>query len=670
MARDWYIQRGDGVSGPFTGTELRRQAAAGELKIVDLICRNREGPWYPAAHYRGIFETTTEATATASGPPRDFSDWFEVLNSPPPPPRPAASAAPAMRPAQSRPTPPQPAAAGPSKTAPLPPKHKNGRPTAAPLVAEPIVERSRAPLVIALLIVALIIPAVVAVDRFLFRSERAITGSSAASNDSFARESGGDGEAATMRPAAASASSKLSAAAVRPQSAAVVNRSATGTPPHAQSAVVVAGRVPVVGAGPTATAAAPAIPASAHRRALSSREVTVAVMPSVATLTVRGKDHESTGSGFLMGDAATIVTCFHVVDGARTIEVRFPDGFRAKATGFVCALPDRDLAVIRLEKPKPDGVALPLCESIPQQGSDIFAFGAPQGLANSVSDGIVSAVRTHGEIAKNLEIEQGDLTADCRVLQVTAPISTGNSGGPSVNEFGEVVGVNSFILYPDSAQNLNFAVASDSIAKAMTALHAVKQFDDLPDSEVGRLSLAAAAADLKAMQKGDVMRYHTFGRNGAQGVDVTIVYPASWKTREGADQRGTVKECYRADGRGGVQMRLHIFPTELRQGFRLSIQEINEALLAAIKPPGGSEVIKKQNPRPGNLEPIASSTFALQNNDLFTVVQLTACFKDECIVLLECASVGARGERSFVRKRFDAYEPTFQKIVESLKANL
>ena len=664
MARDWYIQRGDIVSGPFTGTELRRQAAAGELKTADLICQSREGPWHPAAHFRGIFEANTEGTATASGPPRDFSDWFEVLNSPSP--------TPASRPAQVSRTPAaQSQAARHRKPPSLPPKHPGRRPTATPLIAEPVVERSRAPIVIALLIIALIVPAVIAFDRFIFHSERLTSGSAAKSFGSSADTPIDDAGETKPRKAAVTVSTKNDSAVARSPAGAAVEAAASRTSPQAGPKAVV-GVAHEGQAGPTATAPPAAAPPQApiHRRLLSSREVTVAVMPSVATLTVRGKDHNSTGSGFLMGDAATIVTCFHVVEGARTIEVRFPDGFRASATGFVCALPDRDLAVIRLDKPKPDGTALPLADSIPQQGSDIFAFGAPQGLANSVSNGIVSAVRTHGEIAKNLEIDKGDLAADCRVLQVTAPISTGNSGGPSVNEFGEVVGVNSFILYPDSAQNLNFAVAGDSIAQAMEALHDVKPFADLPDSEVGRQTLVAAAADLKAMQRGDVMRYHTFGKNGAHGVDLSIVYPASWKTRIGSEERGTIKECYRADGRGGVQMRLHILPTQLRQGFRLSIQEINEALLAAIKPPGGSEVIKKQNPRPGNVEPIASSTFALQSNDLFSVMQITACFKDDCIVLLECASVGSRGEQSLVRKRFDAYEPTFQKIVDSLKANL
>jgi Trypsin-like peptidase domain len=162
------------------------------------------------------------------------------------------------------------------------------------------------------------------------------------------------------------------------------------------------------------------------------------------------------GSGFRIG-GGRFVTNAHVLAGAAHVEV-FDNSERLLGTiDHVQALSATvDLAIL----PRLQGgiVALSLAPSAPRVGEQIIVIGSPEGLTNTVSDGIVSAFRT---------IEGR------RLLQITAPISPGSSGGPVLNGRGEVVGVSVSMLR--EGQNLNFAVpVSDIMAVA--------------ESPVGRIS--------------------------------------------------------------------------------------------------------------------------------------------------------------------------------------
>jgi len=154
------------------------------------------------------------------------------------------------------------------------------------------------------------------------------------------------------------------------------------------------------------------------------------------------------GSGFRIG-GGRFVTNAHVLAGAAHVEL-FDNSERLLGTiDHVQALSATvDLAIL----PRLQGgiVALSLAPSAPRVGEQIIVIGSPEGLTNTVSDGIVSAFRT---------IEGR------RLLQITAPISPGSSGGPVLNGRGEVVGVSVSMLR--EGQNLNFAVpASDIMAVA------------------------------------------------------------------------------------------------------------------------------------------------------------------------------------------------------------
>src|SRR5690606_5438161 len=114
-----------------------------------------------------------------------------------------------------------------------------------------------------------------------------------------------------------------------------------------------------------------------------------------------------------------------------------------------------DLAVLRAST-ELEATPLALSSSAPDVGSQIFAIGNPQGLERTISEGIISGRRT---------VRGGE------VLQITAPISPGSSGGPVVDASGAVVGVT--VAYLEGGQNLNFAIPTErllSLLEGNTAL--------------------------------------------------------------------------------------------------------------------------------------------------------------------------------------------------------
>lgn len=170
------------------------------------------------------------------------------------------------------------------------------------------------------------------------------------------------------------------------------------------------------------------------------------VLPSVVTILARrGEDSKlSGGSGFVVAPER-IATNWHVITGADQVTVVTPAGKHLAATEF-SANGAHDLAILTV--PGLDLPALPLGSSeVLAAGQSVVAAGAPLGLTATVSEGIVSAQR---------EVD------GVRVIQNTAPISPGSSGGPLLDRQGQVVGYNSFYL--EGGQNINFAHRVEHIA--------------------------------------------------------------------------------------------------------------------------------------------------------------------------------------------------------------
>lgn len=165
-------------------------------------------------------------------------------------------------------------------------------------------------------------------------------------------------------------------------------------------------------------------------------------------------DQRGSGSGFFI-EGGYIVTNNHVVEGASKMTVVFTDGREVPAT-LVGTDPKTDLAVIKVT-----GANLPRAlpwgdSSAARPGDSVFAIGAPFGLGNTVTAGIVSA--------RGRDIRSGQYDD---YIQVDAPINPGNSGGPLFDQSGAVIGVNSAIYSPSGGNvGVGFSIPS-ALAKGI-----------------------------------------------------------------------------------------------------------------------------------------------------------------------------------------------------------
>jgi putative serine protease PepD len=171
------------------------------------------------------------------------------------------------------------------------------------------------------------------------------------------------------------------------------------------------------------------------------------------------------GSGFVLDKAGHIVTNFHVVRDANTIQVSFSNNERFKAK-LVGVDPSTDIAVLRVEVRARALKALPLGNSDGVRvGDQVIAIGNPFGLDRSVTAGIVSAVQRRIEAPNRLSISH--------VIQTDAALNHGNSGGPLLNAQGDVVGVNAQIETGGASQGnvgIGFAIPINTVKDVVAQL--------------------------------------------------------------------------------------------------------------------------------------------------------------------------------------------------------
>lgn len=190
------------------------------------------------------------------------------------------------------------------------------------------------------------------------------------------------------------------------------------------------------------------------------------------------------GSGFVVDPGGYIMTNAHVVKFAQRVQVVLPppetqNPIAASLSVNTHALPARivgvsqeaDLALLKVDALNLPALPLANYREL-RQGETVFAFGSPQGLRNSVTHGIVSAVA-----------RQTDPDSFMLYIQTDAPINPGNSGGPLVNSRGEVVGLNTFIVTQSGGnEGLGFAIPSVMVELAYQQL---RKYGHLHRSELG-----------------------------------------------------------------------------------------------------------------------------------------------------------------------------------------
>ncbi len=160
---------------------------------------------------------------------------------------------------------------------------------------------------------------------------------------------------------------------------------------------------------------------------------------------------EGAGSGFVIDANGHILTNYHVVENARTIEVTLGDQTHYKAS-YIGADQRNDIALIQIEAQGKKLASLPLGDSRALQvGQRVLAIGNPFGFQSTLTTGVVSALgRT---------VQTSDTTFIDEAIQTDAAINRGNSGGPLMNSHGEVIGINSAIYTPSgTTAGIGFAI--------------------------------------------------------------------------------------------------------------------------------------------------------------------------------------------------------------------
>jgi 2-alkenal reductase len=215
----------------------------------------------------------------------------------------------------------------------------------------------------------------------------------------------------------------------------------------------------------------------------------------------------ATGTGFVWDPAGHIVTNDHVVQGSDTVAVRFSSGqvVRAKVTGTT---PNYDLAVLALDSTRSLPPPIPIGSSADLKvGQAVFAIGNPFGLDQSLTTGIISALKRRLPTSSGREI--GD------VIQTDAAINPGNSGGPLLDSAGRVIGVTTAIISPSgSSAGIGFAIPIDVVNRVVPELIS-KGY--VPTPGIGIVSANEDAAT----------------RAGVEGVIVVQVVPGSAAERAG-----------------------------------------------------------------------------------------------------------------------------------------
>jgi serine protease Do len=222
-----------------------------------------------------------------------------------------------------------------------------------------------------------------------------------------------------------------------------------------------------------------AAPATTAQRTLadlsdSFEELTEAVTPSVVQVFATGygtgpgllTKQRGTGSGVILDADGYIVTNFHVVAGARRVQVSIPvpdESLKGRTSilrhsvrlvgGQVVGMDrETDIAVIKVQAKGLPALRLGDSDAV-DQGQLVFAFGSPLGLENTVTMGVVSSV------ARQLEAESPVV-----YIQTDAPINPGNSGGPLIDSDGNVIGINTMIFSQSGgSEGIGFAVPSNIV---------------------------------------------------------------------------------------------------------------------------------------------------------------------------------------------------------------
>jgi 2-alkenal reductase len=219
-----------------------------------------------------------------------------------------------------------------------------------------------------------------------------------------------------------------------------------------------------------------------------------------------------TGTGFVWDRAGHMVTNNHVVEGTDELAVRLASGqvLRAQVVGTA---PNYDVAVLRVDSTRglPAPIAIGTSDDL-KVGQSVFAIGNPFGLDQSLTTGIISALRRHLPTSGGREI--------ANVIQTDAAINPGNSGGPLLDSAGRVIGVNTAIISPSgTSAGIGFAIPIDVVNRVVPEIIS-KGY--VPTPGIGIVAADEAAATHAGVEGVAIVRTvagSSAERAGLRGVD-------------------------------------------------------------------------------------------------------------------------------------------------------
>ncbi len=195
---------------------------------------------------------------------------------------------------------------------------------------------------------------------------------------------------------------------------------------------------------------------------------------------------QGTGSGFVWDTEGRVVTNYHVISDANSIQVTMADHSSWKAV-LVGAAPDKDLAVLQIQAPSQSLKPIPIGESTDLLvGQKVFAIGNPFGLDQTITSGIISA------LGREINAITGRVIRG--MIQTDAAINPGNSGGPLLDSAGRLIGINTAIYSPSGAYaGIGFAVPVVEINRVIPQL--------IQNGRVIKPSIGAALADVRLSRR-------------------------------------------------------------------------------------------------------------------------------------------------------------------------
>ena len=230
-----------------------------------------------------------------------------------------------------------------------------------------------------------------------------------------------------------------------------------------------------------------------HGEKLTAQEIYQRVNPAVVIVMVQREDKMGVGTGVIFREDGYVITNQHVLAGASDCMVTTADGYTYPAD-YVASDVNNDLAVLKINLAQyPEGVVFPSAEfgdsDLLSVGDKVYAIGNPLGieLRGTLTDGIVSAIN------RDVWVDNRTMT----LIQTNAALNSGNSGGPLINEYGQVVGINVIKMTSkyNNVEGLGFAIPSTYMERIINDLLAYGELQPEPLLGVTVLTYAEQAAE-------------------------------------------------------------------------------------------------------------------------------------------------------------------------------